>query len=465
MGEFGHLAEVRAARSKLPNNAQEIILDSISCGVFTIDDSWRITSYNRAAEHILGIPREEALGRPCREVLRGDICECNCALRETLRTGKPIVGRPFELIDVRGRRRPVSISTAVFEDADGKVLGGVESFRDLTVVKQLRKEISRAYRFEDIISRSQLMRRVFDVLPHIAETTSTVLIEGESGTGKELIARAIHSHSARKKKPFVAVNCAALPETLLESELFGYKAGAFTDARKDKPGRIALAEGGTLLLDEIGDISPAFQVRLLRFLQERSFEPLGAVETVQADVRVIAATNRDLDQLVAEGRFREDLYFRVNVIRIRLPALRERLEDVPLLVEHFIKRFNRLQGKKVAGITDEVLSLLMDYRYPGNVRELENAIEHAFVLCREGEIRPKHLPERLSRRFVTERPRENEREEIASLTQMEAAFLLKALKRNNYCCRETARSLGIHKTTLYRKIKRLGIAIPSAQNS
>lgn len=446
----------------LPENAQEIILDSISCGVFTVDNEWRITSFNKAAEHIIGISRKEALGRPCREVLRGDICQGNCALRETLRTGKPIVGRPFQLIDVRGRRRPVSISTAVFKDKIGRVLGGVESFRDLSVVAELRKEISRAYRFEDIISCSHLMRKVFDTITVVAEADSTVLIEGESGTGKELVARAIHSHSGRRNKAFVAVNCAALPDTLLESELFGYKAGAFTDARKDKPGRFALAQGGTLFLDEIGDISPALQVRLLRFMQERTYEPLGSVEPEKADLRIIAATNRNLEQLVRQERFREDLYFRVDVIRIHLPPLRERMKDIPLLVDHFIGRFNRIQDKRVAGISEAALGLLMAYDYPGNVRELENVIEHAFVLCREGEIQPEHLPERLGSRFVTEGPVSTTHQQMASLPQMETAFLLAALKRNNYNCRETARNLGIHKTTIYRKIKRLGIPLPFA---
>jgi len=464
--EKGRKSEVgRAARKRLPGNAQEIILDSISCGVFTVDNAWCVTSFNRAAEQIIGIRREEALGRPCCEVLRGDICQGNCALRETLRTGQPIIGRPFELIDVQGRRRPVSISTAVFRDREGRVLGGVESFRDLTVVAELRKEISRAYRFEDIISRSHLMRKVLDVITVVAETSSTVLIEGESGTGKELVARAIHSHSGRKAKAFVAVNCAALPDTLLESELFGYKAGAFTDARKDKPGRFALAEGGTLFLDEIGDISPALQVRLLRFVQEHTFEPLGSVAPERADVRIIAAANRNLEELVREGRFREDLYFRVNVIRIHLPPLRDRKEDVPLLAEHFIGRLNRIQDKKISGISDQALSLLMAHNFPGNVRELENAIEHASVLCREGPILPEHLPESIRRCPVTERPGQDESAETKSLKQLEAAFLLSALQRHNYSCPETARNLGMHKTTLYRKIKRLGISIPSAEQS
>jgi len=309
------------------------------------------------------------------------------------------------------------------------------------MVAELRKELSHTAQFEDIISRSHKMRKIFDVLTMVAETSSTVLIEGETGTGKELISRAIHSLSSRKEKAFVAVNCAALPDTLLESELFGYKAGAFTDAFRDKPGRIAQAEGGTLLFDEIGEISPVLQVRLLRFLQEHTYEPLGAVGSVKADVRVIAATNRDLDELVREGRFREDLYFRVDVVRIRVPPLRERMEDIPLLVEHFIERFNRIQDKKIGGVTDDALDLLMAYHYPGNVRELENVIERAFVLCRDGKIQPKHLPENITGPSLREEP------------------------PNNYNCQETARSLGIHRTTLYRKIKRLGIALSSARNT
>jgi len=449
----------------LPDNFLHLILDSISCGIFTVDASWRITFFNTAAEHLTGVPREEALGRPCREVLRGDICDGNCALRETLRTGKPIVGKPFELIDVRGRRYPVSISTMVFKDAEGRPLGGVESFRDLTMVAELRKQLSQTAQFEDIISRSHKMRKIFDVLTMVAETSSTVLIEGETGTGKELISRAIHSLSSRKEKAFVAVNCAALPDTLLESELFGYKAGAFTDAFRDKPGRIAQAEGGTLLFDEIGEISPVLQVRLLRFLQEHTYEPLGAVGSVKADVRVIAATNRDLDELVREGRFREDLYFRVDVVRIRVPPLRERMEDIPLLVEHFIERFNRIQDKKIGGVTDDALDLLMAYRYPGNVRELENVIERAFVLCRDGKIQPKHLPEHITGPSLRGEPPRCECVDPPPLDSLEAEYMLSALKRNNYNCQETARSLGIHRTTLYRKIKRLGIALSSARNT
>ena len=303
------------------------------------------------------------------------------------------------------------------------------------------------------------MRQVFQLLPQIAESDSTVLIEGASGTGKELFARAIHNLSRRREKRFVALNCAALPDTLLESELFGYKAGAFTDARQDKPGRFALADGGTLLLDEIGDISPAMQVRLLRVLQERVYEPLGSVEPVKTDVRIIAATNKDLGKLVRKGIFREDLFYRIHVIRLALPNLRDRREDIPLLIEHFIAKFNRLQGKDVVGVSDEVLARLMEHDYPGNVRELENVIEHAFVLCRGALIELAHLPPQL--RGATEATSPN----IAGMTleAMERFVIADALRRNDGNRAAAARQLGINPSTLFRKLKSLGIDPPKTE--
>jgi len=430
------------------------ILDSITEGVFTVDSDWRITSFNRAAEKITGIPRERAIGQPCRDIFRADICERQCTLRQTIETGSPVVCKTVKILDAQGNRKPISISTAILKDRNGNVAGGVETFRDLTMIEQLRKQIERNYSCEDILSCNYRMRQLFDILPAIAETSSTVLIEGETGTGKELFARAIHNLSPRGKKPFVAVNCGALPDTLLESELFGYKAGAFTDARKDKPGRVAAAEGGTLFLDEIGDISAALQVRLLRFLQERVYEPLGSTQPVRADVRMIAASNKNLADLVQSNHFRDDLYYRINVVRLQIPPLRERMEDLPLLVDHFIARFNALQNKEVTGISDDVLSCLMSYHYPGNVRELENIIERSFVLCRSGQIEARHLsdfPPCAGAGGITS---------SGGLHQLEAAFLRSALRRNNWNRLETARQLGMHKTTLFRKIRSLGLDVP-----
>jgi len=429
---------------------QNVILDSISEGVFTVDMDWRITSFNRVAEEITGIQREKAIGKYCRDILRADVCETDCTLRQTMQTGKPIMNKAVHIIDAQGKRRAIAISTALLKDEAGKVIGGVETFRDMSMLEQLRKEIQGRYSCEDIISQSHKMQNIFAVLPNIAESNTTVLIEGESGTGKELFARAIHNLSFRRDKPFVAVNCGALPDTLLESELFGYKAGAFTDAKKDKPGRFALAEGGTILLDEIGDISPAVQVRLLRVLQDKTYEPLGGVSSVKADVRIITATNKKLDQLVQQGKFRDDLYYRVNVMRLELPRLRDRKEDIPLLVEHFISRFNSLHNKNVCCVTNEVTVALSAYDYPGNVRELENIIEHCFVLC-EGEIiEAKHLPASVRPALKKENAKNSE---PATIKQMEIILITQALRRNKGNKTATAKQLGIDKSTLFRKMK------------
>jgi len=431
-----------------------VILDSLAEGVFTVDDQWQITSFNRAAEKITGISRDEAVGRKCWEVFRASICENECALRQTMKSGKNTLCKTIYIVDAQGNRIPVSISTALLRDENGRIIGGVETFHDLSLVSELKKEIEGKQAFSDIISKNHLMRRLFDMVVQIAPSKSTVLVEGESGTGKELFARAIHNLSPRKNKPMVVVNCGALPDTLLESELFGYKAGAFTGARKDKPGRFELARKGTIFLDEIGDISPALQVKLLRVLQEKTYEPLGGVETLKADVRIIAATHRNLEKMVTKGLFREDLYYRINVIRLVIPPLRERKEDIPILVDHFISRFDRLYEKKVHGVSPEALSLFMKHDFPGNVRELENMVEHAFVLCDDELIHPRHLPESLWSK---------KGKDLAfpeSLQENEAAYIREVLRRNNWDRTAAAAELGIHKSTLYRKVKSLNLILP-----
>jgi len=435
----------------------EAILESISDGVFTVDMEWRITSFNRAAEEITRVPRREALGRRCSEVLRSSMCEFECALRRTLKTGKPVIGKSGYIIDANGSRIPISVSTAVLRDASGRVTGGAETFRDLSEVEELRRELEGKYRAGELTSRSPLMQRVFEVLPAVAASPSTVLIVGETGTGKELVARTVHALGPRPQGPFIAVNCGALPETLLESELFGYKAGAFTGANKDKPGRFALAKGGTLFLDEIGEVSQALQVRLLRVLQDRTYEPLGGTRSESSDARIMVATNKDLVEQVRKGAFREDLYYRVNVVRIELPPLRRRKEDIPLLVEQFVKRFNRLQQKTVPGITAEALSLLMAHEWPGNIRELENAVERAFILCNEGRIGLEHLPEELTAHGAGRGPGHEAR---SARDILDAQAIRAALERNAFHRLAAARELGIHKTTLFRRMKTLGIALP-----
>ncbi len=425
----------------------DIILDSVSDGVFTVDGDWRVTSFNRAAEEITGVDRKDAVGQPCSYVFRASICEGGCALRRTMETGRQVRNLPIYIVRADGFRIPVSISTALLRDRDGVVVGGVETFRDLSFEEELKRELSQKYTFADMISRNRRMREIFDLLPAVADSQSTVLVTGASGTGKELVCRAIHSLSPRAVGPFVAVNCSALPDTLLESELFGYKAGAFTDARRDRSGHFARAAGGTILLDEIGDITPALQVKLLRVIQEREFMPVGGERAETADVRILAATNRDLERMVGEGIFRRDLYYRINVVSIALPPLRERREDILILAEHFVDHFNRLTKRNVTGISDSAMAALMHHDYPGNIRELENAIEHAFVLCRDGVIMPRHLPAQFAAagdKKVTGG---------TTLRDREIAAIREALIDNDGNRAAAARDLGIHKTTLHRKLK------------
>ena len=435
----------------------DLILDSVADGVFTVDTEWKITSFNTAAENIVGISRDEALGRRCHDIFSASICTSRCALRHSIETGEAIIDQKIDIINSSGDKVPISISTAVMRDADGTVLGGVETFRDLSAMEELRKEILSRYTFEDIVGKHQAILDIFDILPDISESDSTVLIEGRSGTGKELFARAIHNLSPRSSGPFVAVNCAALPESLLESELFGYVRGAFTNATRDKPGRFAQAKGGTILLDEVGELPVSTQVKLLRVLQEKSYEPLGAVKSKDADVRIIASTNRDLAHMVREGSFRKDLFFRLNVLRIRLPELTDRRGDIPLLVNHFVARHAARTGKGIIGVSDDVLSFLMRYDFPGNVRELENIIEHGVVLCRGEIIEMEHLPGELF--GSTSVPKSEDESEDLKTTrhQAERRAILDALARHKGNRLETARELGMHKTTLWRKMKRFGL--------
>jgi PAS domain S-box-containing protein len=435
----------------------ETILNSIADGVFTVDRNWRITSFNRAAERITGVPASEALGKQCSDVFHSDICESGCALRRTLETGRELIDQQAKIHDNQGRSIPLRVSTAVLRAPDGAWLGAVETFRDLSDLEQLRREITHQYTFEDIVGKSEALRRIFSLLPDVAESDSTVLIEGPGGSGKELLARAVHNLSARKKRPYVAVNCGTLPPNLFESELFGYVQGAFTDARKDKPGRLALAEGGTVFFDEISELPLATQVKLLRVLQEREYEPLGGVGTIKADVRVVAATNKKLADLVGQGKFRDDLYFRLAVVKLSLPPLKERREDIPFLVDHFIRRFNVKRSRNIAGVTPEVMEVFMRHDFPGNVRELENLIEHGFVLCRDGLIDVRHLPEDIQSAYRSMKPIESTFF-ASQLRLAEADVIRTVLSRTGGHQGKAAKQLGISRTTLWRKMKKYSIS-------
>ena len=442
----------------IAKKANEIILESISEGVFTVDHNWRIMTFNRAAEEITGTPRHDAIGRYCWEVFRSNMCERACALKRTMKEGKSFVSSATYIIDSRQQQVPISVSTSPLKDEQGKILGGVETFRDHSLVEELRRELSGSFTVGDMVSRSKVMKKIFNILPQIAESDSSVLLEGDTGTGKELMANALHNLSWRKDQPFVAINCGALPDTLLESELFGYKAGAFTNADKDKPGLFQAAGKGTILLDEIGDTSSAFQVRLLRVLEEREFLPLGGVEKIKTDTRIIAATNRDLAVMVEKGEFRRDLFYRINIIRLHLPSLKERMEDIPLLCDRFIKKMNNLRGRAVSQVSMEAMALLLGHDYPGNIRELENIIEHAFVLCHEGEIGVDHLPAYL---HSHQKEQDGDRTPMATnLRTSEVEVIVESLRQHGYNRLAAAKALGIHKSTLFRKLKKYNIILP-----
>ncbi len=424
----------------------EAIFNSIADGVFTVDLDWNITFFNEAASRIIGIPRERALGRKCWDVFHSSLCDGACVLKTCMAHGERLADRSVYFIRPGGEKVAVSISAAPLKDAEGNLIGGVETFRDLTDLHLMRRRLENAYSFDDIVGKSQALAKIFAWLPLVAKSETSVLLLGESGTGKELFARAVHTLSNRKDGPYVAVNCAALPDTLLEAELFGYKAGAFTDARKDKPGRFHLARGGTLFLDEIGDVPLRLQAKLLRVLQEKRFEPLGGVKSETTDARIVAATNRNLDALVAAGAFRQDLFYRLNVATVKLPPLRERVEDIPLLAAHFIQEQNAVLGKAVKGLSPQVTAILMRHSYPGNVRELKNILEFAFILCQDGPILPEHLPEQL-------RPQGAEASlplRTRTLDEIKQDAVVLAIQRNQGKKMAACRELNISKDTMRR---------------
>jgi len=432
-----------------------IIFDSIREGVFTTDPDCRITAFNRAAEQITGFTRQQAVGRYCFDIFRTEICQSRCALRHTLANGKHVSNDRVTIITRDGRPIPISVSTTVLRDKRGEAVGAVEFFRDLSVEEHLRERLNRMDAFANLRSNNERVQRMLDLLPEVAAAECNVLIHGPSGSGKELIAQAIHNLSPRRHGPYVRVNCAALPETLLESELFGYAKGAFTDAKRDKPGQFQVASGGTLLLDEIGEMPLALQVKLLRVLNDGEFQPLGSTKTLHADARILTSTNRDIETMIREGTFREDLYYRIHVVNLQIPPLRQRLEDLPRLVNHFIEQFRQKRQKPIERVSTDVMALLRRYPWPGNIRELENAIEHAFVLCRGDVIEVEHLPERVVAGV------NDEETPSAPLSDSSAeAVIRECLTRNRGNRSETARELGMHRSTLWRKMRQYGIGVP-----
>ncbi len=434
------------------NNIAATIFESISDGVFTTDRDCRITAFNKAAEKITGFSREQAVGRYCFDIFRTELCQSRCALRHTLQNGEPSSNVRVSIVARDGQNIPVDVSTTLLRDEEGQPVGAVEFFRDLSVEEELRGRLTQCDAFANLHSGNASMQRILQLLPQVAKSECNVLVQGPSGSGKELVAQAIHNMSPRRHGPYVCVNCTALPENLLESELFGYAKGAFTDAKRNKPGQFELASGGTLLLDEIAEMPLVLQVKLLRVLNNGEFKPLGSTQTHHADARIITSTNRDVESMVRSGAFREDLFYRVNVLTITIPALRDRIEDMGRLIGFFLERFSNRQGRRISEVSGEAMAALREYDWPGNIRELENTIEHAFVLCRGDTIKVKHLPDRIVGRFQpVNRPARPANEPLSETSIREC------LRRNYGNRSKTALELGVHRSTLWRKLREYGI--------
>ena len=428
----------------------DVIFNSISDGVFTVDQDCIVTSFNRSAESITGFRSAEAIGKHCFDIFRTEMCHKQCALKDTLKTTDPVENARVTIVTRDEQEIPISVTTTLLRDDEGAVIGAVEFFRDISEIEHLRDSLDRKRGLDDIVSVNSDMRELINLIPDVAESECNVLIEGLSGSGKELVAQVIHNLSPRRYGPYIKLNCAALPASLLESELFGYEKGAFTDAKRNKPGLFSLASGGTLLLDEIGEMEMALQVKLLRVLNNGEYQPLGSTKALHTDARILAATNACLKDEVAQGRFREDLYYRVNVVSLSIPPLCERPDDIPLLVSHFLRIFGIKRRKPITRISPIALAALRKYDFPGNVRELENAIEHAFVMCHEEEIQIEHLPAQV--RLISEAV-----SGIVNGGGSEKKVILEALGRHRGNKTRAAEELGVHRSTLWRKLKSYGI--------
>jgi len=438
-------------------NRFENIFHGISEGIFTIDNDWNIQSFNRSAEKITGYSRDEAKGKKCWEIFNSSVCRNGCHMETTLKSNKEMLNKELTIKKKNGNSVPIRVNSQPFLNVNGESIGGIESFRDITEIRILSKHLEERYSFENIIGNSQAMKNIYTLLEHVSQTDSTVLITGESGTGKELIARAIHLNSDRKPQSFMAINCSAFVETLLESELFGHERGAFTGAIKTKPGRFELAQNGTLFLDEIGDISHQVQVKLLRVLETRQFERVGGTKSISMNTRIIVATNKVLKKEIEENRFREDLFYRINVVNIHLPPLRERKEDLPLLIEYFLQKYRKKFKKKIEHIASDAFEILSKYQWPGNVRELENVLEHVFVLCSENTIHAKCLPEWLLGNIEIKDPESGDLHQKESIKDAEKLHIQSVLKNYHGDRQKVAEVLGIDKSTLWRKMKKFDL--------
>jgi len=448
------------------------ILNSVGEAVVTVDREHRIAWFNRGAEGLVGVPSADVLGKDCREVLKASFgpAQHDCPMGDLAEGGRPRTDVEGTLLRADGRIVPISASWSFFENEEGERIGFVIVFRSFEEIERIAEERKSRFPFREIVGKTPRIRQIFELVEMIRETDSTVLLTGESGTGKGLFARAIHDLSPRREGPFVKVNCAALSETLLESEMFGHVKGAFTGAIADKTGRFEAAQGGTIFLDEIGEISPGLQVKLLRVLQDKEFERVGSSRTQRTDARVIAATNRELKAAMREGRFREDLYYRLHVIPIVVPPLRERKEDIPLLAAHILKKLKRRGLDRVRAVAPGAMRSLIDYDWPGNIRELENVLERGVVCCRGSVLSVEDLSEEVREGTRVRRKEEDDEgrdrdSDTGSPGEKPARFpvdpereeILASLERHRWNRGEAAASLGIDRSTLWRKMKRMGI--------
>jgi two-component system response regulator HydG len=437
--------------------SSKIILDNLDVGIFTVNRGGYITFFNNEAERISGYDRRHVLGKPCSYFFGDQGTDDMCLFRESMEKGWMNKPRQGEIKTQTGETVPIRANYIALKNEKETIIGGLATFHDLTLVRQLDQAIRDRYTFHDMIGKSPEIQKVFEKVTIVAGTDATILIEGPTGTGKDLLAKVIHHSSPRSSSPFVKVNCAAIPGDLLESEMFGYTKGAFTGADRDKPGRFNEADKGTIFLDEIGDLPLPLQAKLLRVLEDREFYPLGSRHTQKVDVRIISATNRRLDELVEKDLFREDLFYRLNVFRFDLPALKERRVDIALLINHILRRLCAARDIHPLNISRPTMEILLNFDYPGNIRELENILEHALIISQESEILPHHLPDYIQR--PTQVPKANEKqipEYAENLHRKERRRIEQALTRHGGNRTRTAQALGIDRTTLWRKMKRYG---------
>jgi len=440
--------------------SNKIILDNLDVGIFTANRGGHITFFNNEAERISGYSRRELLGKHCTEIFEEDAMQDIYQLKESIDDGCTRSSHHGKIITKDGESIPVRANYMALKNEKGTIVGGLATLYDLTLVHQLNQAISGRYTFHDMVGKDPAMQQIFEKISVVAETDATIIIEGATGTGKDLLAKVIHSTSKRSNNPFVKVNCAALPDNLLESEMFGYVKGAFTGADRDKPGRFSEADGGTIFLDEIGDLPLSLQAKLLRVLEDKEFYPLGSRRIKKVDIRIICATNRGLERLVEKRLFREDLFYRLNVFRIELPALKDRRIDLPILIRHILRRLCTAGDNRIPKISEDGMALLLKFDYPGNVRELENILEHALIICRNDVIQPKHLPDYIQNQYLSSKP-----EKVSSLLPesdsdpTERQQILLMLRQNNWHRIKTAQALKMDRTTLWRKMKQHGISL------